>query len=60
MRHKLVGKLVLGVLACLFSLLALIFVFSTEGGDKLYHAYKAVVFALLALTSVVSYRYFED
>ena len=57
---KLVGRMTVGVLIILFSLLALIYAFSSKGAERTYHIWQALVFSVLALTGGVCYRYFED
>ncbi len=55
MNVRITGKIVCACLCIIFLLLALIWVFP----DREIHILRAIVFALLSLTSATGYRYFE-
>lgn len=54
MKLRLAGKIVCGSLSIVFVILALIYVRLSDE-----HIQRAIVLAILSLTSAVSYRYFE-
>jgi len=60
MRPRTVGKIVMAVLTVLFVTLAFIYALNTDKNEDLYHGFRAVCAAILALTAATCYRYFED
>ena len=60
MRPRTAGKIVLSVLTVLFALLSILYALNTKDVEKIYHGFRALTFALLALTTATAYRYFED
>lgn len=60
MRPRTLGKIVTAVLLVGSVLLAIIFALESPGPDEIYKSYRAVTYAIIALTFATIYRYFED
>ena len=61
MRARTAGKIVIGALTVLFTVLCLIYAISTHDPvTDLHHGARAIAFGILALTAATTYRYFED
>jgi len=59
MRPRIVGRIILGVAAVVFVLWAIVLAIEVNR-EAWHHGLEAITCAILALTSVVAYRYFED
>jgi len=61
MEPKLVGRVTVGTLAVVFGVVALVYALYPHHADTaVYHVLQGVVFAVVALSCAVCYRYFED
>ena len=60
MRPRTVWRIVIGVLIVVFALLCLIYALDCNSAQDEWKGLRGIGFGLLALTSAVSYRYFED
>jgi hypothetical protein len=59
LRPRTLGKIVIGVLIVCALMASLIFAFEVKD-DTVYKGYRAVTYAIMALTFATIYRYFED
>ncbi len=60
MRPRTLGKIVIVVLIVACVLTAVIFALASPDPEKIYKSFRAVTYAILALTFATIYRYFED
>jgi len=58
-RPRTLGKIAIGVLIVMALLVSFIFILEVDN-DSLYKGYRAVTYAIMALTFATIYRYFED
>ena len=59
MRPRTLGKIVVAVLMVCALLVAILFALGVDT-ENLHKGYRAVTYAIIALTFAVLYRYFED
>ncbi len=59
MRPRTLGKIVFAVLTVMSLIVALIFAIGVDE-DALYKGYRAITYAIMALTFATLYRYVED
>ena len=59
MRPRVAGRIVLGTATVILVLTALVVSIDTDEASA-YHGLQSITYAILALTTAVAYRYFED
>jgi len=60
MGPRTVGRIVIGVLTVVLTLLTLIYAFNCSRESEMYKGVRAIALGLAAVTVATSYRYFED
>ena len=60
LRPRTLGKIVIAVLMVCFLLVALIYALKSPEPKEIYHSYRAITFAVMALAFAKIYEYFED
>lgn len=60
MRPRTLGKIVIGVLTAVCLLVALVFALESPEQADMYKSFRAVTYAIMALTFATLLRYFED
>ncbi|MHC4479638.1 MAG: hypothetical protein ACYS1C_01510 [Planctomycetota bacterium] len=59
LRPRAFGKITIAVLLIVCLLVSLLFAIEADSGDT-YKAFRAITYAIMALTFATVYRYFED
>jgi hypothetical protein len=60
MRPRTLGKILIGVLTFICLVMALLYALASPDTREIYKAFRAITYALMALTFATLYRYFED
>jgi hypothetical protein len=60
LRPRTLGKIVIGVLMLAAMLTAWLFALEMDKTEELYKGFRAITYAIIALTFATIYRYFED
>ncbi|MBS3763757.1 MAG: hypothetical protein ACLFWL_03360 [Candidatus Brocadiia bacterium] len=58
MKKRLIGRIILGVLAVVFAALAISHLLNVSS-ENAYEGFRATAYAILALASITAYRYVE-